>query len=195
MIERPIRLRVTGRLLAPDQWKYFVFLVLTVVVFVVMRNIVRSRTGRSLVAVRDNETAAEVSGVHVARVKILTFGVSSAMAGIGGAGVRPQQRPDQPVELHDRGVDLLPDRGGGRRGRQRDQPGHRCGRLRPVHRRPVAGAARAVQAATPVILGVLLILLMLFSPRAGSWGWRTSAAKRAASGRAATAAAAPGDTV
>ena len=49
------------------------------------RNLVLSRVGRSLVAVRDNETAAEVSGVPVAQVKIVTFGISSALAGIGGS--------------------------------------------------------------------------------------------------------------
>jgi branched-chain amino acid transport system permease protein len=85
VIERPITFESPGGGLAPDQWKYFVFLVVTVVCFVLTRNIVRSRTGRSLVAVRDNDTAAEVSGVNVSRVKILTFGVSAALAGIGGA--------------------------------------------------------------------------------------------------------------
>ncbi|MFM7069591.1 MAG: branched-chain amino acid ABC transporter permease, partial [Actinomycetes bacterium] len=70
--------------LAEDQWKYYLFLSVTVVCFVLTRNLVRSRVGRSLVAIRDNETAAAVSGVPVATVKILTFGVSSALAGIGG---------------------------------------------------------------------------------------------------------------
>ena len=71
--------------LAPDQWKYFIFLAITIVCFVLTRNLVRSRMGRALVAVRDNETAAEVSGVPTSTVKILTFGLSSALAGIGGS--------------------------------------------------------------------------------------------------------------
>ena len=71
--------------LASDQWKYYLFLVVTVLCFLLSRNLVHSRMGRSLVAIRDNETAAEVSGVPVATVKILTFGISSALAGIGGA--------------------------------------------------------------------------------------------------------------
>jgi branched-chain amino acid transport system permease protein len=37
------------------------------------------------VAIRDNEVAAETSGVHVARTKIITFGLSAAIAGVGGA--------------------------------------------------------------------------------------------------------------
>ena len=71
--------------LAGDQWKYYLFLAATVVCFLLARNLVHSRMGRSLVAIRDNETAAEVSGVPVATVKILTFGISSALAGVGGA--------------------------------------------------------------------------------------------------------------
>lgn len=71
--------------LASDQWRYFLFLAITVGMFVVVANIVRSRTGRSLVAIRDNEIAAEASGIHVSRVKILAFGTSAAIAGVGGA--------------------------------------------------------------------------------------------------------------
>jgi branched-chain amino acid transport system permease protein len=68
-----------------DQVRYFLVLAIAVVCFVLARNLVKSRVGRSLVAIRDNETAASVSGVPVSLVKILTFGVSSAMAGLGGA--------------------------------------------------------------------------------------------------------------
>lgn len=67
------------------QWQYFFFLIVAVVCVVLARNIVASRVGRSMVAIRDNEIAAEVSGVNVSRVKVLTFGVSSALAGVGGA--------------------------------------------------------------------------------------------------------------
>lgn len=83
--ECPVRWESPIDGLASDQWRYFLFLAITVVMFVVSANIVRSRTGRSLVAIRDNETAAESSGIHVSRVKILTFGTSAAIAGVGGA--------------------------------------------------------------------------------------------------------------
>ena len=56
-----------------------------VICFVLVRNLIHSRTGRSMVAVRDNEVAAEVNGVNVARVKVLTFGLASGLAGVGGA--------------------------------------------------------------------------------------------------------------
>lgn len=70
--------------LADDQWRYYVFLVIAVVVFVLVRNLVNSRVGRGLVAIRDNETAAEVAGVNVSRYKVLTFGVSASIAGVAG---------------------------------------------------------------------------------------------------------------
>jgi branched-chain amino acid transport system permease protein len=83
--ERRIRIESPFEGLAPDQFRYFVFLGITILCFMLTRNLVLSRVGRSLVAVRDNEIAAEVSGIPVAKVKILTFGVSSALAGIGGS--------------------------------------------------------------------------------------------------------------
>jgi branched-chain amino acid transport system permease protein len=70
---------------SPAQWTFYVFVIVAVVCFVIVRNVVNSRVGRSIIAIRDNEVAAEVNGVNVAAVKVLTFGVSAALAGIGGA--------------------------------------------------------------------------------------------------------------
>jgi branched-chain amino acid transport system permease protein len=70
--------------LADDQWRFYVFGVVALVAFLLVRNLTRSRVGRSLVAIRDNETAAEVAGVRVDRTKVLTFGVSAAIAAVGG---------------------------------------------------------------------------------------------------------------
>jgi branched-chain amino acid transport system permease protein len=63
---------------------FWVALVLMLLCYIVVRNLRKSRVGRSLVAVRDNETAAAVMGVNLARTKVLTFGVSAAMAGVSG---------------------------------------------------------------------------------------------------------------
>ncbi len=70
--------------LADDQWRFYVFGVLALVAFLLVRNLTRSRVGRSLVAIRDNETAAEVAGVRVDRAKVITFGVSAGIASLGG---------------------------------------------------------------------------------------------------------------
>ena len=60
----------------------FVFLV---AVIVLMRNLIRSSTGRSIMAVREDETAAKAMGIDVAGSKLLSFVVGSFFAGIGGA--------------------------------------------------------------------------------------------------------------
>jgi len=70
---------------ADDQWRYYLFLIVAVVCFVVVRNLIHSRAGRSIIAIRDNEIAAEVSGVNVAAAKVFTFAISAALAGVGGA--------------------------------------------------------------------------------------------------------------
>jgi len=71
--------------LAPDQWAFYLALTFAVVIFLLVRNLVRSRVGRALIAVRDNEVAAEVVGVNLAAYKIVTFGVSAMIAGIAGS--------------------------------------------------------------------------------------------------------------
>jgi branched-chain amino acid transport system permease protein len=66
-------------------WIYFVILSFTVVLFVLARNLLRSRPGRALIALRDNPVGAEVSGVNLALYKVIAFGVSAAYAGIAGS--------------------------------------------------------------------------------------------------------------
>ena len=59
----------------------FIFLIL---VIVIMRNFVRSSTGRATLAVREDEIAARAMGIDVAGNKLLAFVVGSFVAGIGG---------------------------------------------------------------------------------------------------------------
>ena len=66
-------------------WKYVVVSAFAVVCFVFASNMRRSRFGRALVAIRDNETGAAVSGVNLAYYKTLAFAVSAALCGMGGA--------------------------------------------------------------------------------------------------------------
>jgi branched-chain amino acid transport system permease protein len=71
--------------LAFDQWLYYIFLGVALLCWLLTRNLIRSRTGRALIAVRDNEIAAEVLGVNLAFYKVMTFGLSAMLAGIGGS--------------------------------------------------------------------------------------------------------------
>jgi branched-chain amino acid transport system permease protein len=70
--------------LTDAQWRYYVLLAIAAVVFLLVRNIVHGRVGRALNAVRDNEIAAQTSGVDVAWYRVVTFGTSAAIAGIAG---------------------------------------------------------------------------------------------------------------
>jgi branched-chain amino acid transport system permease protein len=72
-------------LLQDDRAYYFVLLTLVVIAVVFAENVLRTRVGRALVAVRDQDIAASVIGVNVARYKLLAFGLSSFYAGIAGA--------------------------------------------------------------------------------------------------------------
>lgn len=82
-VEKPEAPAWTG--LAPDQWQYYLCLVAVVVVFLVARNLIRSRVGRALTGVRDNELAARIMGVNPATVKTLTFAYSAGFTGVAGA--------------------------------------------------------------------------------------------------------------
>ena len=55
-----------------------------VALFVLARNLLAGRTGRAIVAIRDNPIAAQAMGVNTALYKSLTFGVSAAYTGVAG---------------------------------------------------------------------------------------------------------------
>ncbi|MBO6207627.1 MAG: branched-chain amino acid ABC transporter permease [Lachnospiraceae bacterium] len=60
-------------------------ILLLLLVLVVIQNMVNSRTGRAIMAIRDNRIAAEASGVPVTKHKLIAFVTSAAMAGAAGA--------------------------------------------------------------------------------------------------------------
>ncbi len=64
---------------------YFLLLVLVIVFALATKNIQRTRTGRSFMAIRDRDVAAEVMGVPEARSKAVSFALSSFYAGVAGA--------------------------------------------------------------------------------------------------------------
>lgn len=74
----------TGRLAGP-LWVYTILIVVATVLFILARNFVRSRPGRALIAVRDNEAGAVAMGVNVAPYKALIFGVSAMYGGLCGS--------------------------------------------------------------------------------------------------------------
>ncbi|WP_019629738.1 branched-chain amino acid ABC transporter permease [Actinomadura atramentaria] len=70
--------------LAQDQWLYFCVLLVTGGATLAVAGLLRSRVGRALAAIRDNEAAAEVMGVRLSRYKTLAFAWSAMLAGAAG---------------------------------------------------------------------------------------------------------------
>lgn len=56
-----------------------------VLVYVVIHNLLRSTHGRALIAIREDEIAAELLGVNLSRYKVLAFVLGAGMAGLAGA--------------------------------------------------------------------------------------------------------------
>ena len=64
---------------------YYVILVFVVVLGFAFRNLLRTRYGRSLVAVRDNDRAADAMGMHPGLTKVYAFALAGFFAGVAGA--------------------------------------------------------------------------------------------------------------
>jgi branched-chain amino acid transport system permease protein len=64
---------------------YFLCLVIAVGATLAILNLLRSPTGRAFVAIRDSEISAQSMGIHLARYKTMSFAISAALAGLGGA--------------------------------------------------------------------------------------------------------------
>ena len=71
--------------LDPDQWLYFFCLAIAVPLYVIGWNLLRARTGRAIIAIRDQPLAAAAMGIDNAFYKTATFGISAMYAGIAGA--------------------------------------------------------------------------------------------------------------
>ena len=71
--------------LADDQNLYFIALIAALPLFWFAAGLVRRGTGRALIAMRDDETAARTMGVQLATYKTRAFGLSAAYAGVAGA--------------------------------------------------------------------------------------------------------------
>jgi len=68
-----------------SQRQYFYFIALLAVLAVLCtKNLVRSKIGRSFIAIRDRDIAAEAMGISLAKYKVMAFGLSAFYAGVAG---------------------------------------------------------------------------------------------------------------
>jgi branched-chain amino acid transport system permease protein len=74
-----------GLPISQDQWLYLFTMIVGFLLYLAARNMITSRTGRAIQAIRDNPIAARAMGINLSLYKTLTFGVSALYTGIAGA--------------------------------------------------------------------------------------------------------------
>ena len=74
-----------GLKMSQDMWLYYFTLVVSTAIYILSVNLLRSRSGRAMMAIRDNQIAASAMGVDLPLYKTLAFGISAAFTGIAGA--------------------------------------------------------------------------------------------------------------
>jgi branched-chain amino acid transport system permease protein len=71
--------------ISQDRYLYYMTLTVAIIIYLLAVNLLKSRSGRALMAIRDNEIAASSMGVDLALYKTLAFGISAGFTGIAGA--------------------------------------------------------------------------------------------------------------
>ena len=68
----------------PQDSTFTIGVILLLITLFVVQNFVNSRSGRAVMAIRDNRIAAESVGINITKYKLMAFTVSAALAGIAG---------------------------------------------------------------------------------------------------------------
>src|SRR6476660_1988879 len=76
---------IFGYSLRGDKKYFYVVLAYVVVCYLLVTNLIRSRDGRALIAVRDHYLSAEIMGINLTKYRTLSFGLAAFFAGVGGA--------------------------------------------------------------------------------------------------------------
>jgi len=76
---------IFGYTLRGDRQYFYVVLAYVIVSFILVTNLMRTRDGRALVAVRDHYLSAEIMGINLTKYRTLSFGLAAFFAGIAGA--------------------------------------------------------------------------------------------------------------
>ncbi|HLJ00976.1 MAG TPA: branched-chain amino acid ABC transporter permease [Bradyrhizobium sp.] len=74
-----------GYIFRGDRQYFYVVLAYLVISFLLVTNLMRTRDGRALVAIRDHYLSAEIMGINLTKYRTLSFGIAAFFAGIAGA--------------------------------------------------------------------------------------------------------------
>ena len=72
---------ITG---TPHDSSFTIGIVLLLITLFIVLNLIHSRDGRAIMAIRDNTIAAESVGIHITKYKLMAFSISAALAGVAG---------------------------------------------------------------------------------------------------------------
>lgn len=72
---------ITG---TPKDASFTMGIVLIIITLVIVLNLIHSRDGRAIMAIRDNLIAAESVGINITQYKLMAFSISAALAGVAG---------------------------------------------------------------------------------------------------------------
>jgi len=76
---------IFGYALRVDRQYFYVVLAYVLVCYLLVTNLMRTRDGRALVAIRDHYLSAEIMGINLTKYRTLSFGLAAFFAGIAGA--------------------------------------------------------------------------------------------------------------
>jgi branched-chain amino acid transport system permease protein len=92
-------LEIVGHAFSRDGGYFYLIWAIVAVVALLLKNLLRTRLGRALQAVRDRDAAASVIGVRLARTKVYSFVISSSLAAVAGSLYGSYQRFVNPDEF------------------------------------------------------------------------------------------------
>lgn len=72
---------ITG---TPKDSTFTIGVILILITLFIVLNLIHSRSGRAIMAIRDNRIAAESVGINVTKYKLMAFSISAALAGVAG---------------------------------------------------------------------------------------------------------------
>lgn len=163
---------------------FYISLAVVIITTLLAANIARTRLGRALVAIRDNDLAAELLGVNLFRYKLRAFFIAAALAGVAGA-LRAHSQREIGTELGyglDESIILLGMLVIGGLGSNlgpffgaaaiilledlANLVGSELALLFPQH------AARLLTSFRPIFFGLALMLFLIFEPRGLAHRWQ-----------------------
>ena len=172
---------------ATAETRYLIALVVVIVLTVVAKNLVRGRVGRSWMAIRDMDIAAEIVGFRPYQTKLLAFAISSFYCGVAGGDVPvPLSRERGERSLFDRALVRGAVHGDHRRAREparlvpsAPRSSCCCPSFSPTHPSSSASSCPSICKSTSklMVFGGLIVYFLIVEPRGLARLWQIAKEK------------------